>query len=84
MLNYNLTVGKHAFKATMVFSLEKYTFESYYADKKDLISNELPSLGAATGESLIGVGTGTWGQDRTTTLVGMLGDFNTITQGNIY
>ena len=75
MLNYNLTVGKHAFKATMVFSLEKYTFESYYADKKDLISNELPSLGAATGESLIGVGTGTWGQDRTTTLVGMLGRF---------
>ena len=59
----------------MVFSLEKYTFESYYADKKDLISNELPSLGAATGESLIGVGTGTWGQDRTTTLVGMLGRF---------
>ena len=75
VLNYNLTVGKHAFKATMVFSLEKYTFESYYADKKDLISNELPSLGAATGESLIGVGTGTWGQDRTTTLVGMLGRF---------
>ena len=75
VLNYNLTVGKHAFKATMVFSLEKYTFESYYADKKDLISNELPSLGAATGESLIGVVTGTWGQDRTTTLVGMLGRF---------
>ena len=52
--------------------MEKYTFKSFFADRKDLISNDLPSLGAATGESLVGVGTGTWGQDRVSTLVGML------------
>ncbi len=73
MLNYNLKKGKHDFKATAVFSIEKYTYESYYAQKYDLISNELPSLGAATGEATVGVGTGQWGQDRTSTLFGMLG-----------
>lgn len=72
ILNYGLKKGKHDIKATAVFSMEKYTFKSFFADRKDLISNDLPSLGAATGESLVGVGTGTWGQDRVSTLVGML------------
>lgn len=73
VLNYGIKLGKHDIKATAVFSMEKYTYESFYAQKKDLISNELPSLGAATGDQLVGVGTGAWEQDRTSTLVGMLG-----------
>ncbi len=72
MLNYDKSFGKHNVKATGVYSMEQYTYQSFYAQKYDLLSNELPSLGATTStESLIGVGSG-WSQDRTTALVGML------------
>ncbi len=73
MLNFHKVIGKHDIKATAVFSMEKYTYESFYASAYDLISNDLITLGATTGETLVGVGTGQWGQDRTSTLVGMLG-----------
>ncbi len=73
MMNYHKQLGKHDIKATAVFSMEEYGYESFYASAYDLVSNDLVSLGATTGENLVGVGTGQWGQDRTSTLVGMLG-----------
>ncbi|MFR9579585.1 MAG: TonB-dependent receptor [Rikenellaceae bacterium] len=73
MLNYAYKKGNHDFKATAVFSIEEYTYESYYVQRYDLISTELPSLGAATSDPICGVGTGQWGQDRTSVLYGTLG-----------
>ncbi len=73
MLNYAYQSGKHDLKATAVFSMEQYTYESFYVQRYDLISNDILSLGAATSDAVVGVGTGQWGQDRTTSLVGMLG-----------
>ncbi len=73
MLNYNLKYKKHDFKFTGVFSLERYQFTQFYAQIKDLISNDIPTLNGGTADMLVGTGKGQWGQDRTTTLVGMLG-----------
>ncbi len=73
MLNYAYKNGNHDLKATAVFGIEQYNYESFYVQRFDLISNEIPSLGSATSDAVVGVGTGQWGQDRTTSLVGMLG-----------
>lgn len=73
MLNYSFSKNKHDIKATGVFSIENYTYESFYTQVYDLVDNDLASVGSATGETLSGVGTGQWGQDRTSVLVGMLG-----------
>ncbi len=73
MLNYHLRIQKHQLKATAVFSMEKYAYDSFYSQRKDLISNNLPSLGATTGDMLTGIGNGIWEQDRISTLVGMMG-----------
>lgn len=73
MLNYHYNKGKHDFKATAVLSYEQYDYESFFAQKFDLINNDIPSLGATTGDPLVGVGQGQWGQDKRTALIGMLG-----------
>ena len=72
MLNYNLKIGKHDIKATGVFSLERYGYESFYASIKDLVSNDINNVNAGTNDMMVGTGSGQWGQDRVNTLVGMI------------
>ena len=68
MLNYAIKIDKHDIKATGVVSTEKYTTDSYAVQRYDLISNDIPNIGATTGESIISLP----GRLRTTGLFGML------------
>lgn len=68
MLNYAHKWGKHDFKATAVFSAEKYDYNMFAAQAYDLISNDLTSIGATTGDMIV-----TGSSDYTSTIVGMLG-----------
>ena len=72
LVNYNKKIQKHDIKLTGAYSLERYRFNQFFAQVKDLVSNDIPSLGAGSSDMLVGTGKGQWGQDRTTTLVGML------------
>lgn len=73
MVNYNKKIKKHDIKFTGVFSMEKYTYEMFYASIMDLVTNEIPNLNAGTSDMTVGTGSGQWGQDRISTMVGMLG-----------
>ena len=73
MLNWSKKIGKHDFKLTAVFSTEQYKYNYFYASIKDLTTNDILSLNAGSADMLVGTGSGQWGQDRTTSLVGMLG-----------
>ncbi len=72
MLNYSKKIGKHDIKATGVFSMESSTYDSFYAQIYDLVSNDLSSLNAGTTDVSIGTGSGQWGQTRTTSLIGSM------------
>ncbi|MCL7762603.1 TonB-dependent receptor [Polaribacter sp. Z014] len=71
-LDFNKKFGDHQIKALLLYSSEKYTFTSFYAQKFDLLSNDITVLNGATLDPAAGSGTG-WGQDKTTSLIGMLG-----------
>lgn len=71
-VNYSLKVGKHDFRATGVFSMEQYSYSSFFGQIKDLATNDVTNLGGGTGEVTVGVGTGQWGQDRANSLIGMM------------
>ena len=62
MVNYNKKIKKHDIKFTGVFSMEKYTYEMFYASIMDLVTNEIPNLNAGTSDMTVGtavaVGTG--------------------------
>lgn len=73
MINYSKSFNGHDFKFTGVFSAEQYEYESFYAQIQDLYTNEITSLNAGTADKQVGTGSGQWGQDRTTSLLGMLG-----------
>ena len=45
----------------------------FFASIMDLYTNEIPNLNAGSSDMSVGTGDGQWGQDRTSTLVGMLG-----------
>ena len=72
MVNYNRKIKKHDFKFTGVFSMEKYTYEMFFASIMDLYTNEIPNLNAGSSDMSVGTGDGQWGQDRTSTLIGIL------------
>ena len=71
-INYNKTFGKHSLKLTGVFSMERYSYESFFAQSMDLFSNDITNMGGGTADMTVGVGKGTWGQDRVNSLVGMM------------
>lgn len=73
MLNWGKKFGKHDVKATGVFSMEQYKYVSFTASIMDLYTNYINSLYAGTADMAVSIGQGQWGQDRTTSLVGMLG-----------
>lgn len=71
-LNYQKKFKGHQIKALALFSMEEYAFTSFFAQKYDLISNEIPVLNAATLDPDAGSDKG-WNQDKTNRLIGMLG-----------
>ena len=73
-VNYAKKIGDHSIKLLGVYSMEKYNYTSFFAEKLDLISNDITVLGGATADANAGSGSG-WGQDRTNSLIGMLGRF---------
>ncbi len=68
VLDWSKKIDKHSIKATGVFGVEQYTYKTYYAEVKDLTSNDVTNLNAGTADMLVG----TASTDRTTTLVGMM------------
>ncbi|WP_093303076.1 SusC/RagA family TonB-linked outer membrane protein [Salegentibacter agarivorans] len=72
MIKYNKKFGDHQLSLLALYSAEKYTFTSFFAEKFDLISNDVVNLNGATLDPNVGTGNG-FGQDRTNTLIGMLG-----------
>lgn len=70
-IDYKQQFGDHQVKALLLYSSEKYTFTSFFAQKFDLVSNDVTVLNGATLDPNAGSGT-RWGQDKTTSLIGML------------
>lgn len=71
-INFDKKFGDHRVRALGVFSTESYSYTSFFAQKFDLLSNDITVLNGATMDPNAGSGTG-WGQDRTNSLVGILG-----------
>jgi len=71
-LNFNKQFGDHQLKILGVYSMERYAFSSFFAQKFDLISNDIVVLNGATLDPNVGSGNG-WGQDRVNSLIGVLG-----------
>jgi TonB-linked SusC/RagA family outer membrane protein len=71
-LNYNKRIGFHQFKGLLLYSMEQYTFTSFWARKYDLLSNDVTVLNGATLDPSVGSGTN-WEQDKVNALIGMLG-----------
>jgi TonB-linked SusC/RagA family outer membrane protein len=72
IVNWKKSFGDHNLNFVGVYSAEKYSYSSFFAQKFDINSNDITVLNGATGESLAGSGKGQWGQDRENTLIGML------------
>ena len=58
--NYERTFGKHYFKVMLGYNQETKHTRSFYAERDELISNDLPSMGAATGEDYVGNSDDSW------------------------
>lgn len=58
--DYELTLGKHYFKVMAGYNQETKHVRSFSAQRQELISNDLPSMGSATGEKYVGNGEGSW------------------------
>ncbi|WP_026235747.1 SusC/RagA family TonB-linked outer membrane protein [Echinicola pacifica] len=71
-LNYSKKFGEHSLKVLGVYSMERYEFASFFAEKFDLVSNDVTVLNGATLDPNVGSGTG-YGQDRVNSLIGFLG-----------
>ncbi|ARV16607.1 SusC/RagA family TonB-linked outer membrane protein [Polaribacter sp. SA4-12] len=72
VIDYSQSFGDHNVKAVVAYSSEKYTYSTFAAQKFDLISNDVTVLNGATLDPSATSGTG-WGQDRTNSLIGMIG-----------
>ncbi|MEM6841316.1 MAG: TonB-dependent receptor [Bacteroidota bacterium] len=71
-ISYDKEFGNHHLRVLGVFSMERYTFASFFAQKFDLISNDVTVLNGATLDPNVGTGTN-FNQDRVNSLIGMLG-----------
>lgn len=58
--NYERTFGKHYFKVMLGYNQETKHTRAFYAEREDLISNDLPSMNAATGEKYVGNSDDSW------------------------
>lgn len=58
--DYEGTFGKHYFKVMLGFNQETKHTRAFYAQRENLVSNELPSMDAATGEKYVGNSDDSW------------------------
>lgn len=58
--DYERTFGKHYFKVMAGYNQETKHTRSFYAQRQELISNDLPSMGSATGEKYVGNSDDSW------------------------
>lgn len=58
--DYERTFGKHYFKVMAGYNQETKHTRSFYAQREKLISNDLPSMGSATGEKYVGNSDDSW------------------------
>ena len=58
--DYEKTLGKHYFKVMLGFNQETKHTRAFYAQRNNLISNDLPSMDAATGERYVGNSDDSW------------------------
>lgn len=72
ILNYQKSFGDHNINFTGVYSAEKYTYSEFFAEKSDLVSNDITVLNGATADPNVGSGSNQWTQNRESTLIGML------------
>ena len=67
--NYTKTINNHSFTIMAGFEQELYTYNSTYAKRYDLVSDEVPSLATATGRQ---EATGTKGHSSTRSFFGRI------------
>lgn len=58
--DYEKTLGKHYFKVMLGFNQETKHTRAFYAQRNSLISNDLPSMNAATGDKYVGNSDDSW------------------------
>lgn len=58
--DYERTFGKHYFKVMAGYNQETKHTRSFYAQREKLISNDLPSMGSATGDKYVGNSDDSW------------------------
>ncbi len=58
--DYELTLGKHYFKVMAGYNQETKHTRGFSASRDELISNDLPSMNAATGEKYVGNSDDSW------------------------
>lgn len=73
VLNYNKKFGDHNLGVTAVYSSEQYTYGEFYAEKFDIVNNDITVLNGANGLANAGSGNNQWTQDRVTKFIGTLG-----------
>ncbi|MBN2486245.1 MAG: TonB-dependent receptor [Bacteroidales bacterium] len=71
-LNYGKQIGDHSIKLLGVYSMESYSYSSFFGEKFDLVNNDVTVINGATLDANAGSGID-WNQDRTNSLIGMLG-----------
>ncbi|MFY0607710.1 MAG: TonB-dependent receptor [Cyclobacteriaceae bacterium] len=69
---YKKSFGEHNINVTALYSMETYTNAYFFAQRRDLVSNDITVLNGALSDPDAGSGTG-FNQDRTTNLIGSLG-----------
>ncbi|WPR71086.1 TonB-dependent receptor [Flavobacterium sp. NG2] len=73
ILNYNKSFGKHNLGLTAVYSAERYQYSEFFAEKFDIVDNEITVLNGANGLANAGSGNNQWTQNRVTKFIGTLG-----------
>ncbi|GIZ09616.1 TonB-dependent receptor [Flavobacterium sp. UMI-01] len=73
ILNYNKTFGKHNLGLTAVYSAERYQYSEFFAEKFDIVDNDITVLNGANGLANAGSGNNQWTQNRVTKFIGTLG-----------
>ncbi|WP_282037621.1 SusC/RagA family TonB-linked outer membrane protein [Saccharicrinis aurantiacus] len=72
-LTYTKKIKDHKLRLLGVFSTEKHTYSQFTGSRMDLVSGDVYVLNGGTNDPNATSGFGRWGQDRESTLVGMLG-----------
>ncbi|MGA9639648.1 SusC/RagA family TonB-linked outer membrane protein [Flavobacterium sp.] len=72
IVNYNKSFGNHNLGLTGVYSAEKYDYAEFYAEKFDIVSNDITVINGANGQANTGSGNNQWTQNRVTKFIGTL------------